>query len=426
MEEKRRLNYKWVVVGSCFVMIFICLGFCSSVKPLMLAPITQALGVKRSLYAVNDSLRYITTAIVNIFFGTLVARFGARRLVAAGFLCLTCSALCYALAPNVFVFYIGGILLGAGFSWTTTTMVGFVMNKWCKRNKGTIMGAVLAANGLGGATSAQLLTPVIEKSTYGYKNAYFIIALILVVFGTVIVLLLREAPKPGEEEQPPPNAGQKKRRGQSWIGVDPAGVFKKGYTWLTLVCVFLCGMTLNGIAGISSAHLRDLGMSPTFIATVVSCHSIALTCFKFLSGFLYDRFGLRITVGISTVTGVCVMTALALVTNTPRGMVLALFYGVFSSLALPLETIMLPIFAGDLFGERSYNKMLGFVVSFNTAGFAAGTLFMNTCYDLLGTYKSALFVCAMLMLLLTFAFQLVIGMARAQRSTIEKVQNSEF
>ena len=113
-EGKRALNYKWVVVASCFVMIFVCLGFCSSIKPLVLAPITEALGIKRSVYAVNDCLRYITTAIVNVFFGALVARFGARRLVAAGFLCLTASAFCYALAPNVYVFYIGGILLGAG------------------------------------------------------------------------------------------------------------------------------------------------------------------------------------------------------------------------------------------------------------------------------------------------------------------------
>ena len=419
MEEKRKLNYKWVVVGTCFVMIFVCLGFCSSVKPLMLAPITQALGVKRSVYAINDCLRYITTAIVNIFFGTLVARFGARRLVAAGFICLICSSLCYALAPNVFVFYIGGILLGAGFSWTSTTMVGFVMNKWCKRNKGTIMGAVLAANGLGGATSAQLLTPIIEKSTYGYKNAYFVITLILLAVGTAVVVLLREAPKPGEEEQIDPNAPLKKRRGQNWYGVDSAVVLKKGYTWLMLACVFLCGMTLNGISGISSAHVRDLGMDATFIATVASCQSIALTCFKFLSGFLYDRFGLRVTVGISTVTGATVMTALALVTQTPAGMVLALIYGIFSSLALPLETIMLPIFASDLFGQRSYDKMLGIFAAINYAGYAIGSPLVNLSYDIFGTYSHALLVCGGVMLGVCIAFRFVLRSVDKMKKELE-------
>ncbi len=417
MDSSKKFSYKWIVAGACFLMIFTCLGFCSSVKPLVLAPITAALDIPRALFAINDTCRYITTSVINIFFGALVARFGPKKLIAAGFLCLMGSALCYALAPTVYVFYAGGVLLGLGLSWTTTTMVGFVLNKWFKKNKGTVMGAVLAANGLGGATCAQVLTPVIEKSTFGYRNAYFIIAIILFVIGVLVATLVR-TPKATEEEQEDPATPAKKRRGQSWIGVDSAVVLKKPYTWLMLVCIFLCGLTLNGITGISAAHMRDTGLDPAYVATVVSCHSIALTGFKFLTGFLYDRFGLRVTVAISTVTGACVMVALSCVTATPAGMVLALIYGVFSSLALPLETVMLPIFANDLFGERSYNKMLGIIVSVNTAGYAAGSLFMNACFDMMGTYKAGLLVCAVIMLFIICASQLAIGMSNRQKRAI--------
>lgn len=429
MEQTKKFNYKWVVVGTCFLMIFTCLGFCSSVRPLVLAPITEALGIKRSVYAITDTLRYITTSVINLFFGALIARFGAKRLISAGFLCLISSALCYAFAPNIFVIYGAGIFLGLGLSWTTTTMVGFVINKWCKRNKGTIMGAVLAANGLGGATSAQILTPIIEQGTYGYRNAYFVIACILFVVGTLVVIFLRENPREGEVELPDPNAPQKKRRGQSWSGVEQAVVMKKGYTYLALLCIFLAGLTLNGITGISAAHMRDTGIDPALVATIVSCHSIALTGFKFLTGYMYDRFGLRVTVSISTVTGIAVMVALSMITATPAGIVLAFFYGVFSSLALPLETVMLPIFANDLFGERSYNKMLGIIVSVNTVGYAVGALFMNTCYDLLGTYKAGLLVCAGIMLFIACAIQLAIGLAHKERRAVQEreqmAQNAE-
>ena len=50
---------------------------------------------------------------------------------------------------------------------------------------------------------------------------------------------------------------------------------------------------------------------------------------------------------------------------------------------------------------------------------------MNTCYDLMGTYRAALFVCAAIMLMLTFATQLAIGMARAQRRAIESALEAE-
>ena len=139
-----------MIIAASFLMVFTCLGFCSSTKSFFIGPITENLGVERSIYSINDSLRFITVAIVNLFFGTLVTKFGPRKLIAAGFLSLISSMLCYALATNVLLLYLGGILLGIGLSWTTTTMVGCVINIWSKNNKGTIMGAVLAANGVGG------------------------------------------------------------------------------------------------------------------------------------------------------------------------------------------------------------------------------------------------------------------------------------
>ena len=105
-------RYRWVIVAASFLMVFVCLGFCSSSKSLYLAAITEALGIKRSLFSINDSCRYIATAVVNLFFGALCARFGRKRLIAAGFACLIASMLLYAYAPNIYLFYLGGVLLG--------------------------------------------------------------------------------------------------------------------------------------------------------------------------------------------------------------------------------------------------------------------------------------------------------------------------
>ena len=101
-------RYRWVIVAASFLMVFVCLGFCSSSKSLYLAAITEALGIKRSLFSINDSCRYIATAVVNLFFGELCARFGRKRLIAAGFACLIASMLLYAYAPNIYLFYLGG------------------------------------------------------------------------------------------------------------------------------------------------------------------------------------------------------------------------------------------------------------------------------------------------------------------------------
>lgn len=417
-QTKKRLDYKWVIVGLCFLMVFTNLGFCSSNKSLYLSAITEALGIKRSVFSIADSCRFVTTAIINLFFGTLVAKFGTRKLIAAGFLCLIGSCILYAVGTNVMMFYLAGCLLGLGLSWTTTTMVGCIVGRWCKENKGTIMGAILCANGLGGALAAQIVSPIIyqEGNPFGYRTAYFLVAGILFVVGTLIQIFYRESPK-GQAVEPIQHK-KKKARGQSWIGMGYKEAMRKPYFYLAALCIFLTGLMLQGINGSAAAHMKDVGLDAAYVATVLSAHSLALAGFKFLTGFMYDRFGLRITMTICDAAAVLVMIMLACLTGSDSGKVMAMVYGIFSSLALPLETIMLPIFANDLFGDKSYEKIMGLFVSVNTAGYAIGAPLMNWSFDKFGTYKPMYFICSAIMLVVVIVFQFVLNAANREKRRI--------
>ena len=418
MLKKQSFNYKWVIVALSFIMVFTALGFCSSTKSLFVAPVTSALGIERSLFSLNDSFRFISTAVINIFFGTLVNKFGSKKLICAGFVSLIASSLIYSFANNVFVFYIGGCLLGIGLSWTTTTMVGYVINKWCKENKGTVMGAVLAANGLGGALATQIVNRIIhsDDNPLNYKKAYLTIAIILAVVGIIIFIFFKEKPKDYTESEV--TEKKKPKRGRSWEGIDSSDAFKKAYFYGACICIFFTGLILQGIGGIAAAHLGDVGLNADYVATVLSIHSLALTGFKFLTGFLYDKLGLRFTVSTCSVAAIVVMFLLASVTNSTTGMIFAMMYGIFSSLALPLETIILPIYAADLFGEKSFNKILGIFVSVNTAGYALGAPLMNLCYDILGSYVLALLICGILMSAVLIALQFVISAGNRQHKLV--------
>lgn len=410
------------MIGLCFMMVFICLGFCSSNKSLYLSAITDALELKRSAFSVSDSLRFVATAIVNLFFGTLVSKFGEKKLIGAGFLCLILFTLCYAFSESLWLFYLGGVFLGVGFSWTATTMVGCVINKWCKEKKGTIMGAVLAANGLGGALAAQIVSPIIyrEGDPFGYRKAYLLVAAILLATGLLIMLFFKNNP-PGKNEKA--IVSKKKGRGQSWVGIPFAEAKKTPYFYGAAICIFLTGLVLQSINGIAAAHMKDTGLDAGYVATVLSLHSLALTGFKFSIGFLYDKFGLRFTMTVCDITAVLVMISLAMITNSPTGRMLAMFYGIFSSLALPLETIMLPIFASDLFGEKSFNQIMGLFVSVNTAGYAVGAPLANYVFDTCGTYTPILYISAAVMVGITVVFQFILTRANRRRREVLEEAN---
>jgi len=411
-------SYRWWIVGACFIMVFTCLGFCSSTKGLYLAAITEALQLERSLFSINDSIRFLTTALLNLFFGTLISRFGPRRLAAAGFGALIASMLIYSVAESIYVFYIGGALLGVGLAWTTTTMVGYVIGTWCREHKGTIMGAVLAANGLGGALAAQILSRIIYGSAdgFGYRTAYRITAVILLAIGAFVVLVLRDRPADGKA----PVRTEKKARGESWSGISLEEASRRPFFYLAAVCVFLTGMCLQSITGISSAHLRDVGFDAGYVATVVSVHSIALAAFKFLTGISYDRIGLKRTMLICDAAALATALLLAFVHTGPLGGAMAMGYGIISSAALPLETIMLPLITGDLFGRKAYAKILGILVSINTLGYAVGSPLSNLCYDLTGTYSGIILVQGGLMVVVTLLFQYVLWDAARVRRAVEE------
>ena len=416
IKEKKKLDYKWVVIALCAVMIFICLGFCSGTKGLFVKPITEYHDIERSLFSFNSSCRYIATSIVNIFFGSLIVRFGAKKLIAAGFVALLISMLLYAFANNLFLFYLAGVFLGIGCAWTGTTIVGYVVNKWCKQNRGTIMGAILAVNGLGGALATAVITPIINSAPDGYRTAFLVISAIVLFFGIIIVAFMKDKPKDAEELDAP--AQKKKGRGEGWVGIEYKQAVKKAYFYGAAVCIFCCGMVLQGITGVAKAHMSDVGISEEFATLALSIGWIVLTVAKLFTGFVYDRKGIRLTTFICCVCSVGAMLTLAFLSASAIGNALTMSYVIFAQFALPLETIMLPIYASDLFGDKAYNKVLGIFVSVNTAGYALGEPLLNLCYDIFGSYKYALIVCAVLMAVVLLILQFVISAAKKTKNKV--------
>ena len=401
----------WTIIVLSALMVCLVLGFCNSPKSLYVQPVTNALGITRSAYSITDSCRFAATAIVNLFFGVLVSKFGPRKLIAAGFACAISALLLFSVAESVWVFYVGGVLLGLGIAWTTTTMVGYVVNIWCRERKGTIMGAILASSGIGAVIGTQTLSPIInrEGDLFAYRDAYRLAALVLLAAAVVVVTLYRDHPAGYV-----PAAAEKKKEAQD--GEEAyAQLLRRPEFWMALLCVFIGGLVLQGIQGVAVPHLRDVGLDAEFGALVLSCQSLMLVVTKFSTGWFFDKRGLRFTSNLCMTAAVVTVLILIPVTASPMGKVLALAFAVISAAALPIETVMLPIYAQGLFGQKSYHKVLGIFVSAKEVGYATGGPLMNLCYDLTGDYRIAFFCAAVLMAAGLAAMQWVIRRAEKEK-----------
>jgi len=421
--EKKRLNigkpsYSWVIVGLCFLVVFTSLGLCSSGRTLYLTAITGALGIPRGAFSLSNTFRFLTTTVLNLFFGPLLKRFGSKKLMIAGFLCLIGFALLSSVATQLITFYIAGVLLGVGLSWTSTTMMSAVVNKWCTRNKATVTGAVLAANGIGGAIAVQILSPIIfqEGNPFGYRASYQYVAMILAAVLVLVLILYRNPPVTDQDE--PVSAKKRKIRGAGWVGMEYKEVLRKPYFYVTLLCMFLTGMVLQGLGGIAVPHMYDIGMDVDYVAAIVSISGLVLTCTKILTGYLYDRFGIKLSMNIALVSAFVSMAILIFLKNTPTGRVLAFIRVFIGAFATPLETVMLPIFAVEFFGNKPFDKLIGLFTAVSTAGFAIGAPLGNLFYDIFGNYRLAFLIFAVLMAVVTLSLQFVLRAAHRDREKI--------
>lgn len=417
---KKKFDYTPVIVVLCFLSVCVSLGFCSSNRSMYFQAITSVFegSITKFEYSFTMTIRYITTTVLNIFFGALVNKFGTKILMSAGFTSLICFALINSYATNLVHFYIASVFLGMGLAWTTTTMTSVVINNWCTKNKATVTGAVLSANGLGGAVSAQILSPIIfSKNGHGFRDAYRLVAVILEVMLVLVLVFFKDRPK-GAEKKTVSKHKTRKIRGGGWVGLEFSEAKKKPYFYLTLVCMLLTGMSLNGLGEIANLHMYDVGLSKSFVATVATISSIYLMTSKFLNGLTYDKMGIKKTMNIAYFCAFFALGLIAIISNTTVGKIIAIARIFFSGIALPLETVMISIFANELFGNKSFNKVVGLFSAATTAGFALASPFSQLWATLFGNYIVAMISFAVFMLFVTVTMQFVLKQAYKDREVI--------
>jgi len=235
--------------------------------------------------------------------------------------------------------------------------------------------------------------------------------IILACMAALILILYKEPPENTSKN----DGGTKKKAKNSWEGLSWDVGSKKAYFYLACVSIFLTGLVLHGVYGVRSAHLEDVEMNPSIMETVININMLLLTLTKFSTGFLYDRFGVKTAMNVCLFSSVAVMVCFYFVSSSGAGIGFAYAYALFSALSLPLDTIMLPIYADELFGSKSYNKFLGIFVSVKEAGYALGSFSINIFHDCYDSYKPAFVVCACIMICVFMIMQYVVSASRKEK-----------
>ena len=415
LRKKSRLDYKWVMLAVCFFMEFLCLGFCSSNVGLFTVPVTDALHIDRLAYSYWSSIRYAVQVLVALYFGTLINRFGIKKIVFAGLCALIGATTLRAVGTGVLHFYIAGALHGLGIVFVGGNMASTIVRRWFHQDIGKYTGIVMSANGIGGAVAAQIVSPIINNGeVFGYRKAYLLSAVIALAISIVIIIFLRDNTTAG----PIVTDKKKKARGANWTGIEYADARRKPYFYLAAFLVFLTGISLQSIGSITVVYMTDLGISPSFIAATATVGSLVITCSKLLVGITYDKKGLRFALLMCQLSGLVTFVLKGLLTNSTIGLVFAMTATVLSYFAAPLETVMLPLLVNDLYGSASYTKILGVFMAMNSLGLCLGSPLGELFRKAFGDYRPCFWLFGTIMVVVIVCFQFVLRAAYKEKDAI--------
>lgn len=411
-------RYQWVIYVLCFAISFLTLGFCGNNSGLYLTAVTKALDISRSTYSLRNVFRYATATVLSLFFGPFISRFGEKKLTCFGIVSLIFAVLTAAWAESALLIFVSGILLGLGFNFCATTMITYIIGRWCTKNRGLITGVVLSATGLGGAVAAQIVTPMIydETDLFGYRRAYYMIAVMLVVLLVLVIAFLREPPRSEGETF---ERRKKRASAASWSGVTFQEVARKPFFYLTLAVIFFSTLTAAMTSLNLSPLMTDKGIDSGFIATALSVQSLALLLSKAVSGGLSDRFGLRKIMALCQTCLIVSLASMLVVSDSTFGRGMALLSNMTAGLGMAVETVLVSCTVIELFGDRDYAKIMGICMAACTAGIAVGNFAGNLVFDLCGSYDPMLWTMAIVMVVVTVMFQFCMTSARKMRKEIE-------
>lgn len=396
----RKIFYGWYVAIACG------LGLACGLASVITATFSIFLGPLRAEFGWTPSQTFtgllLVTAAVTIaapFIGSLVDRFGAKRMILVGFVMQGAVIASFATQtgslPAFYARYIALAILGLG-----TTHVAFarVISVWFDRRRGLALGMTLAGLGLGG-----IVWPILSQwaiTEFGWRTAYVIVALTVTTVGMLSIgLVVRESPesmglRPDGDEPPKVIAGTSPTAVVQ-TGFTLAETMRQGHFWLMLAAFLLIGLAVQSLILhlVPMLVLRDV--APMRAAQAQSLVAAALIVGRLVAGVLMDRF-FAPRVAIAFLVGPIVGIVLLASGASGTGAFLA---GMLTGLAAGAEVDVTAFLASRYFGLKYFSRTYAWFYSAYSAGAGIGPLLTAQAVERFGDYTEILYLHAGLLVI---------------------------
>ena len=325
----------------------------------------------------------LALAAVLPFIGSIVDRYG---LVTPVMISLLGLSLAYVLlgmfvqsiATFVILAMLQAILGSASSPLAYTRAINAVFNK----QRGLALGVALSGAGVAATFGPTLISNAIDA--FGWRGAYYAMALFTLVVGAVIILVLSRL-----------------NGAKTAVNIDMEAanrdflVAKASRTyWTIMAAIFCLSLGLGGLMIHFVPILLDVGFATNAAVKIAGVIGIAVVLGRLLVGFAVDRiFAPRVAIAIllACISGVLALALLGSVVAVPAAFVIGFSVGA--------EVDLIGYLVARYFGMHAYGQIYGRQYSTFLIATGLSPVILGAVRDATGTYTASLFTAAAFMII---------------------------
>lgn len=385
--KTKKVHYAWVVFASLILIKIGLGGAVMCIAGSFVTPVVNELGCTVSQFTMLVS---VEAAAMALMYTTAAKVLNKRRIGFVMGIAAVAEVIGIALMAtykSVYMFYISGAIIGVGVAFTGFVAIPIVINMWFRKKAGTVLGVIVAAEGL--ATVVYSLLTAQWIVSMGWRAAYLALAAICLVLSVPALFLFVKSPKEagsrayGEDDAQA--AVEAPRQRADW-GLTRKQALRSPVLYLAWITCMMYSVGCGVQQYIATFTTMELGQSIPYGAAAAMGVSLGCVASSIILGYINDKFGVKAGLGWGALF-IALGYAGMLYSIAKPGFVLpaSLLVGLGGS----MYTVQCPLLARTALGGKDYSSIWSLMMMGNSMVGALSFSSIGLFYDVGGSYRGA-------------------------------------
>jgi predicted MFS family arabinose efflux permease len=379
--DESSLRYEgWRIVAVCFLLATFGWGLGFYGQSVYVAELQRAHGWSASLISSGTTFFYLFGALLVVFVGEAVNKYGPRLGLIAGTLAMSAAAVAIGAVREPWQLYLANAVLAFGWAGTSLAMITNTISLWFDHKRGMAISLALNGASFGGIVGVPLLVTLIGH--IGFASAMFTVAGAMLVLLVPVILIV--------VGRPPDLHGRRaatRAKPQSSAQIRSQALRDVGFLTVTIAFALVLFAQVGFIVHLISFLDPVIGRERAAVAVAVLTAMAVIG--RVLFSLVIDRLNQRLASALSFLSQA---VALLVVINLHNDYVLIAACALFGFSVGNLITLPSLIVQQE-FDSASFGVLISLNTAINQVTYAFGPGVVGLLRDFSGGYELPFYLC---------------------------------